>query len=62
MYSQRTKSHWGIWRNGITLNEGGGPVNFTLLFPWSYAGLFIYFYWFGRKFIYPRSKPQKDEA
>jgi len=47
--------HWAIWRNGIMLNEGGTPVNFTILWPWSSCGFFVYLYWYGRQMYWPRS-------
>lgn len=51
----------GIWRislSGITLNECAGPVNFTLLFPWSPLGFFVYGYAFGRRWCWPKALPK----
>lgn len=47
---------WEIWKSGVMLNEGAGPVNFTILFPWSVTGFFIYVYWFGKRWFWPKRK------
>lgn len=49
-----SKGIWKIWRHGIALNEGAGPVNMTILFPWSYAGAFIYIFFFGRRWSWSK--------
>ena len=43
------------WRH-ITVNEGEGPVNFTLMWLQPWAWLFIYVFAFGRrwKLVLPR--------
>jgi len=42
------RGHWAIWRHGITLNEGAGPVNLTLIWGGP-LGPFAYIYFFGRR-------------
>jgi hypothetical protein len=54
------KGAWGLWRGGIMLNEGEGPVNFTMLFPWSNGGFFVYIYAFGKRWYWP-SRNDGDE-
>ena len=35
---------------GFSVNEGEGPINFTMLFPWSKFGFYFYLYIFGKRF------------
>lgn len=43
------------------LNEGAGPVNFTMLFPWSRAGFFVYLYAFGRRWYCPNRSSNRSD-
>lgn len=52
--------YWGIWRGGIALNEGAGPMNLTILFPWGYCGFFIYVYFFGKRWSWPKKLKVKE--
>lgn len=38
-----------LGRHGITVNEGAGPVNFTLIWSGPFAP-FAYIYFFGKRF------------
>ena len=41
-------------RNFISINEGGGPINLTVMFPWYWTGFFFYVYAFGWRWSWPK--------